>query len=122
MLLGELHRADTRATNDELAAESRDLVSRFLANGYPRSFISCTIRSFNKKKHNPQPIVDCDKRAFVRVPFVNKTHKRRILALLRRSGLSNHVRIWFDGGKPLRSVSSSERALEMFTQMWCLPY
>ena len=79
MLLGELHRADTRATNDELAVESRDLiVSRFLANGYPRSFISCTIRSFNKKKHNPQPIVDRDKRVFVRVPFVNETHKPQV--------------------------------------------
>ena len=82
-----------------------DTVSRFLSNGYPRSFISNVIRMYDRRKKQPRhPVERFDKRVFIRVPFVGEAHKRRCLALLHRSGLSEHVNVWFDGGKSLRRI------------------
>ena len=38
----------------------------------------------------------------MKVPFTNKTMKRRITNLLRRTDLINRVRIWYDAGRNLK--------------------
>ena len=107
VLLGELHRADARATNSDFVSFSKNaVVKRFLSNGYPRSFIRATLRQHDTAKKIKLERSDdpCNKRTFLRVPFVSEEHKRRCLALLRRSGLADHIHLWFDCGKTLRRI------------------
>ena len=96
-LLGELHRADNRATTPEYVQKSRDaIISHFLSNGYPRTSIYWTLSLFQYRKRtknesHPPTDTRSDKRIFIRAPFVTETHKRRYKSLLRRSGLSDHI-------------------------------
>ena len=106
VLLGELHRAFSRSTNPEFAAYSRTLIiKRFENNGYPIRFIKDTIRRYDTRSSDPKEEEHSkQKRLYVRMPFVSEAHKRQCLSLLRRTGLSDRVTLWFDGGNSLRRI------------------
>lgn len=103
ILLNELERAKRRSSDQDHAKQSIQIIcNRFKSNGYPSSFIQQTIRQSERRLHStnqrPQQL------AYVRFPFTSEAIKRKVKSLIRRVGLSETVKPWFDCGPSLRRI------------------
>jgi len=102
-ILGELRRADKRSTTESNRELSRQLVlDRFRNNGYPNKLLENTLRDYlTSATRNDLPT---NKLHYIKCPFVNEPLKRKFQAILRRTGLHNKIKLWFDAGKPLKRI------------------
>ena len=71
-------------------------------NGYPRDFIEKFFmnRKENKQHHNEQK--DAEYPVYLKVPFVNELHKRKMIKARDQHGLTEYVRFIFITQPPLK--------------------
>jgi len=103
VVLGELHRAKTRSTNNQNMDISIDRVlNRFRRNGYPNHFLHKTLRIFHNPKSRENEV--SSNKSVLKVPFLGEDHKRKVLGVLRRTGLTEKIRICFTSGRSLKRI------------------
>ena len=103
VVLGELHRAATRSTNEDFRRQSLSLIlNRFRDNGYPSDFLNLCVQHFQSRTRKADISQERTKQPiYLRVPFVNEHFKRQMFRLLHRCGLKDWVRLAFSGGQSL---------------------
>jgi len=105
ILKNEFLRAKRRSRSPSDAATSYNMIKeRFAANNYPTSVIR---KVFYQFVHHFNPNIlnhTKDTTKFLRFPFIDENFKRRAQNLLRRTGLQEHVKMWFDSGPSLRQI------------------
>lgn len=72
---------------------------KFLSNGYPEDLIERQIILSQKNTFPSKSDKKCI--AYIKCPYVNEVHRRKVYAKLRQLDLLGTIKVWFDYGTPL---------------------
>ena len=77
-ITGALHRAKRISSN--LAQDIKEIRTNFIKSGYPRNFVDKTIKSFQYRLHEEEPIIPTNlfeerRRITIRIPFCERNEK-----------------------------------------------
>ena len=111
IVIGEYNRATKRSFSVTDKVRSIEKVKeRFMRNGYPEEFLNTTLNLFYKQQKSKrqdgleehQQREKKQKKTYMRIPFTSEIMKRKMMALIRRTGLQDQVRLGFDIGTSLK--------------------
>ena len=97
LVVGETNRANKVSSNPTLCSLSlANIKNRFLNNGYPSAFTEKNC--FDKY---PKNISNVDPITYIKIPFISKIQKAKILRLAKFTSLKDQIRFIFTTCKPL---------------------
>ena len=111
IVIGEYNRATKRSFSVTDKVKSIEKVKeRFMRNGYPKEFLNTTLNLFHKQQKLKRQYGSEEhrqreknkKKTYLRIPFTSEIMKRKMMALIRRTGLQDQVRVGFDIGTSLK--------------------
>jgi len=98
----EFLRAKRRSSTKSHEEYSIQLIkNRLLSNGYPKEFLNNILRTLNRSQTRIQENTAIK---YLRFPFVDENTSRRMNRLLKRTSLSDKIKIWYDSGPSIKRI------------------